>query len=240
MNLLALTAFGLYASLLVSAQDPTVVAPNAYRHEFENERVRVTRVRYGPREKVAVHDHPKEATVYVYLRDAGPVRFLHPGEDVIVRPAVRAGGFRLGRAVSETHSVESESESVNEFLRVELKGMEFERNSFRGRFPPDAHRPDRASRAVRFENQKVRITRVTCAARGRCDALERITTPTLLVAVKPARLRTAGQGGGELRLALGETKWVEPGGGARAENVGGAPAEFLLIGLKTAPGRGGR
>lgn len=234
MKLIA-AAFVMCAASAVAAQDPTVVAPDAYKVEFENERVRVTRVRYAPRERVAQHDHPKHATVYVYLRDAGPVRFLHPGEDVITRPAVRAGGFRLGRAVSETHSVESATDDVNEFLRVELKGLEVERNSFRGRFPPDAAREAAPARKVRFENPQVRITRVTCAARGRCDVLERLAAPALVVAVKPARLKT-GAGDG-LTMALGDTRWVARGGAAtRAENVGGSPGEFLTIELKAASG----
>src|SRR5215211_5530587 len=121
--------------LLAPAQD---TEPRAYRPEFENARVRVTRVRYAPREKIAVHDHPAVPTVYVYLRDAGPVRFVHLGEEpfTLTRPAVRAGGFRLSKGAQETHGVESLTDRLDEYLRVELKGLAVDRQVFRGRFPP--------------------------------------------------------------------------------------------------------
>src|SRR5215203_3265354 len=53
------------------------------------------RARYAPREKIASHDHPANPTLYVYLRDSGPVRFVHLGAEqfTLTRPAVRAGGF---------------------------------------------------------------------------------------------------------------------------------------------------
>src|SRR5215211_69908 len=102
--------------LLAPAQE---AGPRSYRPEFENARVRVTRVRYAPREKIASHDHPEIPVVYVYLRDSGPVRFVHTGEEsfTLTRPAVRAGGFRLSKGAHETHSVESLTDQPTEYLR---------------------------------------------------------------------------------------------------------------------------
>lgn len=40
------------------AQDPVTVDPEHYRVEFENERVRVLRVKFGPHEKSVMHGHP--------------------------------------------------------------------------------------------------------------------------------------------------------------------------------------
>jgi beta-alanine degradation protein BauB len=40
------------------AQDPTKVEPRHYKRDFENERVDVVSVHYGPHEKSALHDHP--------------------------------------------------------------------------------------------------------------------------------------------------------------------------------------
>jgi len=40
------------------AQDPTKVAPTHYRLAFDNERVQVVYIHYGPHEKSALHDHP--------------------------------------------------------------------------------------------------------------------------------------------------------------------------------------
>ena len=59
---------------------------------------------------------------------------------------------------------------------------------------------------------------------------------SLLVALSPARLRSA-DGGTEVTMALGETMWAEAGGAPSFENAAAAPAEFLRIDLKSAPAR---
>src|SRR5215207_2470719 len=222
------------AQLLLLA--PAQEAPRAYRPEFENARVRVTRVRYAPREKIASHDHPANPTVYVYLRDSGPVRFIHTGEEqfTLTRPAVRTGGFRLSRGAKETHAVESLTDLPTEYLRVEFKGLAVERQIFRGRFPPEP----RAARArlaqkIRYEDKQVRITRVTCAARSACAGLGAGGAASLLVALTPARLKSDGAGA-EVSLALGQTMWAEAGAAPPFANASGRPAEFLRIDLKRA------
>ncbi len=226
--------------LLPPAQDPQTVAPRSYRREFENERVLVTRVHYEPRERVPKHDHPDQATVYVYLRDSGPVRFVHTGDEnfTLVRPPVRAGGFRLSKGLKEQHSVESLTDVPTDFLRIELKGFsDAERRSFRGRFPPEPRRAARTSQRIKFEDARVRIARVTCAARRRCAGLGGAAgTASLLVALTTARLNSV-DGGTEVTMALGETMWAEAGGAPAFDNAAGAPAEFLRIDLKPAPNR---
>jgi hypothetical protein len=54
-----------------SADDPVRVDPKHYHVEFENDRVRVVRIKYGPGEKSVMHSHPE--SVAVGLTDA-PVR----------------------------------------------------------------------------------------------------------------------------------------------------------------------
>ncbi|HET9409223.1 MAG TPA: hypothetical protein VFO39_18415 [Candidatus Sulfotelmatobacter sp.] len=66
---------GLVVCLLVVfayAQDPTKVEPTHYKLNFENDRVQVVSVHYGPHEKSALHDHP--GGVVVSLTD-GHLRF---------------------------------------------------------------------------------------------------------------------------------------------------------------------
>src|SRR5437764_4091209 len=70
------------------AQDPTKVEPSHYHLDFENERVQVVSVHYGPHEKSALHDHPGGVVVILteaHLRftdENGKVRevFSKPGE----------------------------------------------------------------------------------------------------------------------------------------------------------------
>jgi quercetin dioxygenase-like cupin family protein len=49
------------------AYDPVHVDPQHYTVEFENDQVRVLRIRYGPHEKSVMHGHP--ASVAVFLAD---------------------------------------------------------------------------------------------------------------------------------------------------------------------------
>jgi quercetin dioxygenase-like cupin family protein len=55
-----------------AAQDPTKVEPKHYKLQFENERVQVVSVHYGPHEKSEMHDHPGGVSVSV---TGGHLRF---------------------------------------------------------------------------------------------------------------------------------------------------------------------
>lgn len=46
------------ASACSLGQDPTKVEPKHYKLDFENDRVQVVSVHYGPHEKSALHEHP--------------------------------------------------------------------------------------------------------------------------------------------------------------------------------------
>jgi quercetin dioxygenase-like cupin family protein len=57
---------------LAGAQDPTKVEPKHYRLQFENDRVQVVNVHYGPHEQSELHDHPGGVSVSV---TGGHLRF---------------------------------------------------------------------------------------------------------------------------------------------------------------------
>jgi hypothetical protein len=137
---------------------------------LENDLVRVIRVHYDAHEKLPVHDHPKTPIIYVYLSDAGPVRFKHKGDEPydLQRPAVKNGGFRMHRGFIETHEVENIGDTSSDFLRVELKTLPIGTPGLSGRFPPPADSTQSATK-VEFENANVRIVRVICAGQGECD-----------------------------------------------------------------------
>ena len=75
-------------SAFVLGQDPTKVEPKHYRLDFENDRVQVVSVHYGPHEKSGLHDHPGGVVVILteaHLRftdENGKTRdvFSKPGE----------------------------------------------------------------------------------------------------------------------------------------------------------------
>jgi quercetin dioxygenase-like cupin family protein len=70
------------------AQDPTKVEPKHYHLDFENDKVQVVSVHYGPHEKSAMHEHPGGVVVILtgaHLRftdENGKTRevFSKPGE----------------------------------------------------------------------------------------------------------------------------------------------------------------
>jgi len=99
----------------VKAPDPVVVDPKHYTVELENERVRVLRIKYGPREKSVMHSHP--ATVAVFLTD-GHHRFTYPdgkSEDI----TIKAGQVAYFSAFE--HDPENLSDKPFEVIVVELK-----------------------------------------------------------------------------------------------------------------------
>jgi quercetin dioxygenase-like cupin family protein len=216
-------------------QDPFVVAPQAYKRQFENEWVRIVRVHYAARESIPAHNHPRGPTVYVYLTKCGQVRFKHTSETLFVvdRPPVMPGGFRLGYPARETHEIENLSDQSSDFLRVELKTEARDVEVFRGRFPPKNHSTSRSSKKTRFKNGQISIVRLTCAAQKECKLEPDKDRPWLLIAIGDAYLKRAGEP--EIRLESGKTLWFAAGQEIRLENLATDPAEFLAIEFKTRP-----
>ena len=99
------------------AQDPTKVEPKHYKQDFENDKVQVVFVHYGPHEKSALHEHPGGVVVVLteaHLRftdENGKVRevFSKPGEARWYPP------FK--------HRVENLGDTSYEAVYVGIKGM---------------------------------------------------------------------------------------------------------------------
>jgi quercetin dioxygenase-like cupin family protein len=236
-----LAAVLLACAVGVFGQDPLKVAPQAYRLQFENEWVKVTRVHYGPRAKVPLHEHTRWPAAYVYLNDAGPIIFRHADWEhpVLTRPATRAGSFRLSptTAVGETHEVENPADTPSDFLRVEFKTRPGDRNSLRGRFYRGPYPAGRNFRKVEFEHRQMRVTRVVCPPRRRLAVATAPSEPALFIALSPARVKSFGAGGGaeETTLEPGQHVWMAGGDKRRLENLNDAPLELLRFDFKTGP-----
>ena len=114
--LLAATALALSASITPTlAQDPTKVDANHYKVEFENDQVRVLRVKYGVKEKSVMHEHPD--AVAIFLTD-GMVKFGTPDGKFVDSP-VKAGTPRWTPAGK--HLPENIGDKPFEVLLVEMK-----------------------------------------------------------------------------------------------------------------------
>lgn len=95
--------------------DPVQVDPKHYTIEFENDRVRVLRIKYGPQERSKMHGHP--ATVAIFMTD-GQSRFTYPdgkSEDV----EMKAGQVMYFDA--HEHDPANTGDRPFEVIAVELK-----------------------------------------------------------------------------------------------------------------------
>jgi hypothetical protein len=219
----------------VTAQDPLIVSPSAYRLEFENAWVKVVRVTYGPKAVIAPHFHTERASAYVYLNDGGPIQFKH--EDLpyagVTRPATKAGSFRVYKGIKEVHSVENPTDTPSEFLRVEFKTEPLEEASLRGKFFREEPVPIATVQRTQFENAQVRITRVRIAS-GETLVLTATTgQPALLVALTRAGIVAAGELDPQ-QLETGKGAWLDAGQSVTLRS--GTPAgELLRFDFKTRP-----
>jgi len=178
------------------AQDPLKTLPHNYWVEFENPSVRVVHVHYGAGEHVPQHDHSKTPTLYVYLSDAGPVRFVHTGGDdfSIVRKPVQTGQLRLNAGRLETHRVESQSKTSSDFLRVEFKTLPLHIESLHARVAAagedfwKAAQPEK----VEFEDAHLRIVRVGVQP-GKSAVLESHASRVVWLAVRVDDAQCAGK-----------------------------------------------
>ena len=226
-------------AIQASAQDPLKDLPQAYKLQFENDWVKVTRVHYGPREKLAAHQHTETASAYVYLNDSGPVVFKHIGlaYGAVTRPATKAGSFRLYRGLQEIHEVENLSDLPSDFLRVEFKTEPLNEKTLQGRFFREVYPAGENFQKVQFENEQVRITRLVCAPGKSLEVSTGAIEPALIVALIPSNFTVRESKGksAALMLGMGQTRWVTVSRQETFENTAGTPAELLRFDFKTKP-----
>jgi len=169
------------------AQDPLVTLPKNYWMEFQNPWVKVIHAHYPAGETLAVHDHPATATLYVYLNDAGELRFLHSGphELPVTRKPVQTGQMRIAAARAETHRVENMSATDSDSLRVEFQTIKFPQDMPDVRIPPAdaAFWAMAAPNAVVYEDARVRVTRLGVAP-GREKFFRSAAKDVLWIAVR--------------------------------------------------------
>jgi quercetin dioxygenase-like cupin family protein len=98
------------------AQDPTKVEPKHYKLQFENERVQVVDVHYGPHEKSEMHDHPAGVSVSV---TGGHLRFTDQNGKV-TEVYAKAGEARWFPA--HKHKVENLGDESYNGVYIGIKG----------------------------------------------------------------------------------------------------------------------
>lgn len=103
------------AAAAAAGPDAVAADPAHYKVEFENDKVRVLRIAYGPKEKSVMHSHP--AGVVVFLNDLSG-RFTMPDGTTEDRQ-VKAG--TVGWSDATTHQPENLGDKPFQVIQVELK-----------------------------------------------------------------------------------------------------------------------
>ena len=111
----ALALFILSVFCVAQAQDPVKVDSQHYKVEFENDQVRVLRIKVGPKEKSVMHQHPD--LVAIFVTDANGKFTFPKGEPQDF--TAKAGQALWTPAV--THLPENTGDQPFEVILVELK-----------------------------------------------------------------------------------------------------------------------
>lgn len=215
------------SATVAHAQDPLKAYPNNYSLLFDNAQVRVLRCHYGPHEHVGVHNHSDYPTVYVYISDAGPVRFSHIEEKafVMTRPPVKAGSFRVSPGRPERHTVENLSDLPSDYLRIELKQIPLHGtlSPKRGEAPASL---DLSGTTSVFSDPELAIARVVCLPGATCQ-LASSASPSLLVSLSPEKL----SGSLQQEMKPGAVAWLPASNTAALDASGSVPAHLLRLQL---------
>ena len=107
--------FVLSFAAVALAQDPVKVDANHYKVEFENEQVRVLRIKVAPGEKSVMHQHPN--AVAIFVTDVNGKFTFPDGKSEAVTS--KAGEARWTPAI--THLPENTGSQPFEVILVELK-----------------------------------------------------------------------------------------------------------------------
>jgi len=111
ISLLAATFF----PTMAMAEDAVIADPQHYTVEFENDRIRIIRIKYGPGEKSVMHTHGPNAAIF--LTDANTRMTLADGTSEESTAPAGTAGWSDG----DEHLPENMSDEPLEVVLVELK-----------------------------------------------------------------------------------------------------------------------
>jgi len=217
---LFLTFFCIAAPIAL-AQDPVKVDAKHYTVMLDNDQVRVLKIRYGPKEKSVMHEHP--ASVVVFLNNA-QVKFTLP-DGSKVDGGGKAGDVRFADAGK--HLPQNVGSVALEGVLVELKGGAMGS----AKVASDPVKVDPAHHKVMFENDRVRVLRVKFKAHDKTKQHEHPNGVAIYLTNTKAKFTLADgktrEGGGK----RGEVTWAAAENHS-VENTAAKPADIILVELK--------
>lgn len=202
--------------------DPTVLDPDHYTVEFENDAVRILRVKHDPGEESVMHSHPE--SVAVFLTDIDAQMTLPDGSTAQV--AAAAGDAVYGPA--RAHQPKNLSDSAWEVVEIELKPRESAQGEPGG---PDSTAVDPDHYTAEFENDSVRVLRIkygpgeASVMHYHPDSVAVFLTDHLVEMTMPDGSTE------EIPASAGDTLFI-PGGQHLPRNVADFAWELVLVELK--------
>ncbi len=204
------------------AADATVVDPDRYTVEFENDAVRILRITYGAGEESVMHYHPD--SVAVFLTDIEAKMTLPDGsiEDI----AAAAGDAVFSPAGA--HQPKNVSDSDWEIVEVELKPRQSAQRKPGG---PDATVVDPDHYMAEFENAAVRIVRIKYGAGDESVMHYHPDSVAVFVTDHLVQMTMPDGSTDDISAAAGDVLFI-PGGQHLPKNISSASWELVLIELK--------
>lgn len=120
-SILCLSVFSLILSVSAFAEEktypgPQEAAPNVYTQLFDNERVRVSEIKFNPGDKAPMHTHPFPHVLYIL--EGGQLTLSHPDGTSAVVNAEAGQVMYMG---AETHEAVNTGTTVVRAAITELK-----------------------------------------------------------------------------------------------------------------------
>jgi quercetin dioxygenase-like cupin family protein len=225
-NLILLSLTSAFVSCSTVSKDivshATVADPEHYKTEFENEYVKVLRVKYGSRERSPMHSHSK--LVGVHLTDAKGKFTSRDGTSQI--RTIKAGD--VGEGPAEIHMVENLTGEKWQTILVE----------FKKRFPHGLSKLKRDATKVapthyktEMENDWVRIVRVKYGPNEQSHMHEH--NPGVVVFLDSTKHQLINEDGSKVDadFSAGDVIWADAAT-HRAINLESKPLELVLFELK--------
>ena len=202
--------------------DPAVVDPDHYTVEFENDRVRVLRIAYGPGEASVMHYHPE--AVAVFLNDVQGQFELPDGSIVETHPGAGEHEF----TPAGLHLPSNTGEESFELVLVELKDAA---TPAAGETGADPVVVDADHYKVEFENDRVRVLRITYEAGEKSVMHYHPDNVAVFLSENHGQFEMPDGSTSELHPEPGEHVYA-PAGLHLPSNIGEAPFELVLVELK--------
>ena len=209
------------AAPVALAQDPVKVDAKHYKVLLENDQVRVLKIKYNPKEKSVMHEHP--AGVAVFLTD-GPTKFTLP-DGSSVDASGKAGEVRFTEAGK--HLPENTGTAPMEIVLVELKG----KSMGSAKVSLDPVKVDPAHHKVEVDNDRVRVLRINFKPHDKTAEHEHPNAVAVFLTDTKAKFILPGGKTREASSKKGDAIWA-PGERHSVENLSDKATEVILIELK--------